>query len=68
MAIQDVVDLTIELCTIPSVTENEADVVDHLAALLKKLGAHVTRQNVGGTAGRDNLLAVADKGRPSTSC
>lgn len=60
----DVVDLTIELCTIPSITENEADVVDHLTTILKKLGAHVTRENVGGTVGRDNLLAVADKNRP----
>ncbi len=60
----DVVDLTIELCTIPSITENEADVVDHLASVLKKLGAYVTRENVGGTVGRDNLLAIADKNRP----
>ena len=60
----DVIDLTIELCGIPSITESEADVVDHLASVLKKLGAHVTRENVGGTAGRDNLLAVADKNRP----
>ncbi|HEY1099367.1 MAG TPA: M20/M25/M40 family metallo-hydrolase, partial [Myxococcota bacterium] len=60
----DVIDLTIELCSIPSVTESEADVVDHLATLLKKLGAHVTRENVGGTVGRDNLLAVADKDKP----
>ena len=26
----DVIDLTIELCSIPSITESEADVVDHL--------------------------------------
>ncbi len=60
----DVVDLTLELCTIPSVTGTEAGVVDDLAARLTKLGAHVTRQNVGGITGRDNLLAVAEKGRP----
>lgn len=64
MTMQDVIDLTIELCTIPSVTENEADVVDHLASVLRRLGAHVSRENVGGTVGRDNLLAVADKNRP----
>jgi len=60
----DVVDLTIALCDIPSVTESEADVVDYLDVLLKKLGAHTMRQHVSGGAGRDNLLAVADKGRP----
>lgn len=59
-----VVDLTLELCSIPSVTGSEAGVVDDLATRLKKLGAHVTRENVGGVVGRDNLLAVADKGRP----
>jgi acetylornithine deacetylase len=63
-SMHDVVDLTIALCSIPSVTEREADVVDHLASVLTKLGAHVTRENVGGTVGRDNLLAVADKNRP----
>ncbi len=63
----DVIDLTIELCAIPSITENEADVVDHLDALLKKIGAHTSRQFVPGQSkqkGRDNILAVADKGRP----
>ncbi len=60
----DVVDLTIELCTIPSVTEEEADVVDHLDAVLTRLGAHTSRQHVSGPKGRDNILAVAEKGRP----
>ena len=59
-----VVDLTLELCSIPSVTGSEAGVVDDIAARLKKLGAHVTRENVGGVVGRDNLLAVSDKNRP----
>jgi len=60
----DVIDLTIDLCTIPSVTENEADVVDHLESLLKRLGAFTLRENVGGKTGRDNLLAIAERGRP----
>jgi acetylornithine deacetylase len=60
----DVIDLTIDLCTIPSVTEDEATVVDHLETLLRRLGAHTMRENVGGKVGRDNLLAIADKGRP----
>jgi acetylornithine deacetylase len=60
----DVVDLTVSLCTIPSLTGHEADVVDDLAARLKKLGAHVARENVGGILGRDNLLATTDPNRP----
>lgn len=60
----DAVDLTIDLCAIPSITQNEADVVDHLATLLRRMGATVTRENVGGLTGRDNLLAVADARRP----
>lgn len=63
-SLSPVIALTLDLCTIPSVTSDEAAVVDELAARLKKLGAHVTRENVGGITGRDNLLAVADKGRP----
>lgn len=61
---QDVVDLTLELCTIPSVTGSEAGVVDDLATRLQKMGATVTRQNVGGVVGRDNLLALSDSSRP----
>lgn len=61
---RDVIDLTLELCAIPSVTESEADVVDHLTSMLKKTGATVTRENVGGKVGRDNVLAVADGKRP----
>ena len=64
VAMLDVIDLTIDLCTIPSVTENEADVVDHLESVLKRLGAFTLRENVGGKTGRDNLLAIAEKGRP----
>ncbi len=63
----DVVDLTIELCTIPSVTDDEADVVDYLDALLQRIGAHTLRQHVPGEkgkAGRDNLLAIAEKNQP----
>lgn len=60
----DVVDLTLELCTIPSITGNEAGVVDDLVTRLQKLGAVVKRENVGGIVGRDNLLAIADQHRP----
>jgi acetylornithine deacetylase len=60
----DVVDLTLELCRIPSVTGSEAGVVDDLAARLRQLGAVVTRENVGGVTGRDNLLALADAKKP----
>jgi acetylornithine deacetylase len=63
----DVIDLTRELCTIPSITGNEADVVDRVASLLTKLGLDVQRQRVpdakaGDVKGRDNLLATV-KGR-----
>ncbi len=58
----DVVELTESLCSIPSVTGDEAAAVDDVAARLKKLGATVTRQRVPDQgedkAGRDNLLAV----------
>jgi acetylornithine deacetylase len=60
----DVVDLTVSLCTIPSLTNHEADVVDDIAVRLGRIGAKVKRQNVGGIVGRDNLLAVADANKP----
>lgn len=64
MAHSPVVDLTLELCSIPSITGSEAGVVDDLAARFQKMGAFVKRENVGGIVGRDNLLAVADKNAP----
>ena len=58
----DVIELTQALCAIPSVTGEEAAVVDDVARRLRALGATVTRQQVGATPGRDNLLSTT--GRP----
>jgi acetylornithine deacetylase len=59
----DVVELTQALCTIPSITGDEADVVDDIATRLRALGAAVTLQHVAfegkRAVGRDNLLAVS---------
>lgn len=60
----DVVDLTQQLCTIPSVTGEEAAVVDDVAARLKKLGGRVTTQRVGDVVGRENILAVSGDAAP----
>jgi acetylornithine deacetylase len=65
----DVVDLTIDLCAIPSITGDEAAVVDDVAARLRRLGATVKTQRVpdasrGDVAGRDNLLALSGAGPP----
>jgi acetylornithine deacetylase len=60
----DVVALTTDLCSIESTTGIEAAVVDDLAGRLRKLGLGVARQNVGGIAGRDNLLATVDGRTP----
>jgi acetylornithine deacetylase len=57
----DVVDLTRELCEIPSITNDEAAVVDDVATRLKKMGLVVSRQRVGDPAGRENLLATVDR-------
>lgn len=59
----DVVDLTCELCAIPSVTGDEAAVVAEVAALLRRLGLHVRLQQVGEPTGRCNVLAVVDPDR-----
>lgn len=55
----DVLELTQALCAIPSVTGDEAAVVDDVARRLQALGATVTRQRVGEPVGRDNVLATA---------
>jgi acetylornithine deacetylase len=60
----DVVGLTQDLCSIPSVTLEEAAVVDDVATRLKKLGATISTQRVGDIVGRDNLLAVSGEGPP----
>lgn len=54
----DVVDLTRALCEIPSITNDEAVVVDDVGARLVKMGLRVTRQQVGEPTGRQNLLAT----------
>lgn len=55
----DVIELTQALCAIPSITGDEAAVVDEVARHLHALGARVTRQQVGDQRGRANLLATA---------
>lgn len=60
----DVVGLTVDLCTIPSLTGDEAAVVDDVATRLKKLGAKISTQRVGDITGRDNLLAVSGDKAP----
>lgn len=55
----DVVDLTVRLCAIPSLTGEEAAVVADVADLLVGLGLDVKRQQVGDAPGRDNLLATS---------
>ena len=55
----DVLELTQALCTIPSITGDEAAVGDDVAARLRKLGAKITTQRVGDVVGRDNILAVS---------
>ncbi|HEY4221506.1 MAG TPA: M20/M25/M40 family metallo-hydrolase [Myxococcota bacterium] len=65
----DVVELTQALCTIPSITGDEAAVCDDMAARLRKLTPRVTTQNVRGPdgkaiVGRDNLLALSGDAPP----
>jgi acetylornithine deacetylase len=56
----DVLDLTLDLCRIPSVTDDEADVADAIASHMRRRGLRVKRQQVGDRVGRDNLLITAD--------
>ena len=64
----DVVALTRALCDIPSITGQEAAVVDDLAGRLRAMGARVTRQRVQHldepSVGRDNLLATTGDAPP----
>lgn len=55
----DVVGLTMDLCTIPSITGDEAAVVHDVADRLKAMGGKISLQRVGDTVGRENLLAVS---------
>lgn len=57
----DVIELTQALCAIPSITGAEAAVVDDVARRLQAIGLTVRRQQVGDSAGRDNLLATAGR-------
>jgi len=52
----DVVSLTEELVAIPSISGDEAQVVDHVSELLKSTGWSVTRQRV--SEGRENIWAA----------
>ncbi|MEM7402999.1 MAG: M20/M25/M40 family metallo-hydrolase [Myxococcota bacterium] len=53
----DVVELTLQLCRIPSVTGQEAQVVRFVQQRLQQLGFNVAFQPVGHEQGRGNLLA-----------
>ena len=64
MAHLDVVDLTLALCEIPSLTGDEAAVADALAARLRAIGLQVTTQQVGEARGRANILATVDNRPP----
>lgn len=57
--VHDVIELTQALCAIPSITGDEAAVVNEVARRLHAMGAQVARQQVGDTPGRDNLFATA---------
>ncbi|MEW5853170.1 MAG: M20/M25/M40 family metallo-hydrolase [Myxococcota bacterium] len=52
----DVVDLTMDLCRIPSLTGNEAAVMAHALTLCERMGLRVRTQTVA-TEGRVNVLA-----------
>lgn len=54
----DVVDLTLDLCRIPSITNDEAKVCAHVVETLKSCGYTVTTQQVGEIEGRHNVLAI----------
>lgn len=54
----NVVDLCEHLCAIPSVTGDEARVVDEVVHILTACGMEVRRQAVGDVRGRDNVLAL----------
>jgi acetylornithine deacetylase len=58
----DVLDLALALCAIPSISGDEAQIVDYLALFLSGLGFQVTRQRVGTKSGSDNLLALPKSG------
>lgn len=64
MAQLDVIDLTLSLCQIPSITGDEAAVVQSLDSLLVALGYEVRRGQVGAKPGRDNLYAALPGARP----
>ncbi len=62
---QDVVELTIALCQIPSGTGDEAAVIDYLDKRCQGMGLSTKRQQVGSLAGRDNLFAFCKGATPS---
>lgn len=60
----DVVELAFRLCSIPSVTGEEAEVVNQVERDLQIFGFSTQRQTVGGKVGRDNLLAFVGQTVP----
>jgi acetylornithine deacetylase len=62
---QDVVELAMALCQIPSVTGDEAVVINYVESLCKDMGLSTKRQQVGTLFGRDNLFAFCENTTPS---
>jgi len=60
----DVVELTREMCAIPSITNDEKAIVDFVHQLLTQKGYEVSLQTVGGDASRQNLLAIVPGVKP----
>ena len=60
----DVVELTREMCAIPSITNDEKAIVDFVHQLLTQKGYEVSLQTVGGDDSRQNLLAIEPGVKP----
>ena len=60
----DVVELTREMCAIPSITNDEKAIVDFVHQLLTQKGYEVSLQTVGDDASRQNLLAIVPGVKP----
>jgi len=60
----NVVDLTLKLCRISSISGDEAEVSRVVAHLLSELGFCVEKQQVGDVVGRDNIFAYAPNSKP----
>src|SRR5689334_15671119 len=65
MKTPDVIDLTMSLCQISSLTGEESEVMAYVSDLSKGLGLEVQRQQVGQKAGRDNIFTHWPGATPS---